>query len=53
MRRLRRKVDEVDGGRHTYVQTLHGVGYRLEAVPRTRDPAPARLSPPCTDAAWR
>jgi DNA-binding response OmpR family regulator len=34
VRRLRRKVDEVDGGGFTYVQTLHGVGYRLEARPR-------------------
>jgi len=34
VRRLRRKVDEVEGGTHTYVQTLHGVGYRLEAVSR-------------------
>lgn len=34
VRRLRRKVDEVEDGSHTYVQTLHGVGYRLEAVPR-------------------
>jgi DNA-binding response OmpR family regulator len=45
VRRLRRKVDEVDDGSHTYVQTLHGVGYRLEAVPRTAQappPAPAQ-----------
>ncbi len=34
VRRLRRKIDEVEDGSHTYVQTLHGVGYRLEAVPR-------------------
>ncbi|HEY7513281.1 MAG TPA: response regulator transcription factor [Vicinamibacteria bacterium] len=34
VRRLRRKVDEVEGGRFTYVQTAHGVGYRLEAHPR-------------------
>jgi len=33
VRRLRRKVDEI-GGRYTYVQTRHGVGYRLEAVVR-------------------
>jgi DNA-binding response OmpR family regulator len=33
VRRLRRKVDEV-GGRFTYIQTLHGVGYRFQAVPR-------------------
>jgi hypothetical protein len=41
VRRLRRKVDEV-GGRFTYVQTQHGVGYRVEAVPRTFPVAPAR-----------
>jgi DNA-binding response OmpR family regulator len=34
VRRLRRKVDEI-GGRYTYVQTTHGVGYRLSAVPRS------------------
>lgn len=33
VRRLRRKVDEV-GGRFTYVQTLHGVGYRFQAMAR-------------------
>lgn len=33
VRRLRRKVDEVNG-RYTYIQTLHGVGYRFLAVPR-------------------
>ena len=33
VRRLRRKVDEV-GGRFTYIQTLHGVGYRFQATPR-------------------
>jgi DNA-binding response OmpR family regulator len=33
VRRLRRKVDEVGGG-YTYVQTQHGVGYRLEAMRR-------------------
>lgn len=33
VRRLRRKVDEIDGA-FTYVQTHHGVGYRFEAVPR-------------------
>jgi DNA-binding response OmpR family regulator len=33
VRRLRRKVDET-GGDYTYVQTLHGVGYRLHATPR-------------------
>lgn len=31
VRRLRRKVDE-SGGRYTYVQTEHKVGYRLEAI---------------------
>lgn len=34
VRRLRRKIDEVPGT-HTYVQTHHGRGYRLEARPRT------------------
>ena len=34
VRRLRRKVDEIPG-RFTYIQTQHGVGYRLEATPRT------------------
>lgn len=33
VRRLRRKVDETPGT-HTYIQTLHGVGYRFEAKPR-------------------
>ncbi len=33
VRRLRRKVDE-SGGRYTYVQTEHKLGYRLEAVPK-------------------
>ncbi|MGD9695127.1 MAG: response regulator transcription factor [Thermoleophilia bacterium] len=33
VRRLRRKVDEV-GGRYTYIQTLHGVGYRFQATLR-------------------
>ncbi len=33
VRRLRRKVDEA-GGRYTYVQTEHKLGYRLEAVPK-------------------
>lgn len=33
VRRLRRKVDEV-GGRFTYIQTFHGVGYRFLATPR-------------------
>jgi DNA-binding response OmpR family regulator len=36
VRRLRRKVDEV-GGAFTYVQTQYGVGYRLEATPRTTE----------------
>ncbi len=33
VRRLRRKVDE-SGGRYTYVQTEHKLGYRREAVPK-------------------
>lgn len=33
VRRLRRKVDEV-GGRFTYIQTLHGVGYRFQVTER-------------------
>jgi DNA-binding winged helix-turn-helix (wHTH) protein len=33
VRRLRRKVDEV-GGHFTYIQTLHGVGYRFQPTPR-------------------
>lgn len=33
VRRLRRKVDEVPGA-FTYVQTLHGVGYRFLTTPR-------------------
>lgn len=33
VRRLRRKVDEASGA-FTYVQTLHGVGYRFMAAPR-------------------
>jgi DNA-binding response OmpR family regulator len=33
VRRLRRKVDEA-GGAHTYIQTLHGIGYRFAATPR-------------------
>jgi DNA-binding response OmpR family regulator len=33
VRRLRRKVDEV-GGRYTYIQTQHGVGYRFLPTPR-------------------
>jgi DNA-binding response OmpR family regulator len=36
VRRLRSKVDECST-RYTHVQTLHGVGYRLEPIPR--DPA--------------
>jgi DNA-binding response OmpR family regulator len=46
VRRLRRKVDEV-GGAHTYIQTLHGVGYRFQATPRRM---PGREGdPPRTD----
>jgi DNA-binding response OmpR family regulator len=33
VRRLRRKVDEVNGT-YTYIQTLHGIGYRFLATPR-------------------
>ncbi|MEQ8834876.1 MAG: response regulator transcription factor [Miltoncostaeaceae bacterium] len=33
VRRLRRKVDE-SAGSFTYIQTLHGVGYRFLATPR-------------------
>ncbi len=33
VRRLRRKVDEVPGA-FTYIQTLHGVGYRFLTTPR-------------------
>ncbi len=39
VRRLRRKVDETAGA-FTYVQTLHGVGYRFVAVPRCMPGAP-------------
>lgn len=54
VRRLRRKVDEVPGA-YTYVQTLHGVGYRFLATPRRMPgapseeptpPAPARANEP-------
>jgi DNA-binding response OmpR family regulator len=41
VRRLRRKVDEINGG-YTYVQTQHGVGYRFDAAPRTLTPTPDR-----------
>ncbi len=43
VRRLRRKVDEA-GGAYTYVQTDHGWGYRLEAVPKAF-PLPGRRRP--------
>jgi DNA-binding response OmpR family regulator len=33
VRRLRRKVDEVNG-EFTYIQTVHGIGYRFRATPR-------------------
>lgn len=33
VRRLRRKVDEVNG-EFTYIQTVHGIGYRFLATPR-------------------
>jgi DNA-binding response OmpR family regulator len=33
VRRLRSKVDE-SSDRYTHIQTLHGVGYRLEPIPR-------------------
>jgi DNA-binding response OmpR family regulator len=39
VRRLRRKVDEVPGG-YTYVQTLHGVGYRFMATRRRMPEGP-------------
>ena len=39
VRRLRRKVDEVPG-RFTYVQTLHGVGYRFLTTPRRMPGSP-------------
>lgn len=45
VRRLRRKVDEIPG-RFTYVQTQHGVGYRLEATPRALPGAAAAMRPP-------
>lgn len=44
VRRLRRKVDESGGG-YTYIQTLHGVGYRFRATPRS---LPAAAGPPPT-----
>lgn len=44
VRRLRRKVDEV-GGAYTYVQTLHGVGYRLLATPRRMPGAAGPAAP--------
>lgn len=40
VRRLRRKIDESGGG-YTYVQTDHGRGYRLEAIPKAF-PLPGR-----------
>ena len=43
VRRLRRKVDE-PAGAYTYVQTLHGVGYRLLATPRAMPGAPRRAN---------
>jgi DNA-binding response OmpR family regulator len=43
VRRLRRKVDETGGG-YTYIQTLHGVGYRFQATPR-RMPAGVPAAP--------
>lgn len=42
VRRLRSKVDE-GPGRHTHVQTLHGVGYRLE--PLLKSDGPRREEP--------
>jgi DNA-binding response OmpR family regulator len=41
VRRLRRKVDEVPGA-FTYVQTLHGVGYRFLTTPRRMPGGPTR-----------
>lgn len=52
VRRLRRKVDEV-GGRFTYVQTLHGVGYRFQATPRRLPGGHERVSDPDMSAAPR
>lgn len=49
VRRLRRKVDEIPG-RYTYVQTQHGVGYRLEALPRVLPGAAPRAPSPGHDA---
>jgi len=37
VRRLRSKVDPVDGA--SYITTLRGLGYRLDAPPKTRPPA--------------
>lgn len=51
VRRLRRKVDEV-GGAYTYIQTLHGVGYRFLTTPRRLPVAvPAALPGPAPDPA--
>jgi DNA-binding response OmpR family regulator len=44
VRRLRRKVDEVGGG-YTYIQTLHGVGYRFQATPRRMPGTPSAEAP--------
>ena len=43
VRRLRRKVDET-GGPFTYIQTLHGVGYRLQPTPRRMPALDGRLT---------
>lgn len=40
VRRLREKVDR-RAGRHTFIQTRYGVGYRLEPVVKSSDPAEA------------
>ncbi|MEW6581344.1 MAG: response regulator transcription factor [Actinomycetota bacterium] len=49
VRRLRSKVDE-GAGRYTHIQTLHGVGYRLEPIGRDPVPADAALPTATLDA---
>jgi len=44
VRRLRRKVDEAPGA-YTYVQTLHGVGYRFLTTPRRMPPGGPDATP--------
>ena len=61
VRRLRRKVDEA-GGAYTYIQTLHGIGYRFLTTPRRMPggpgdeppglrPSPAEPAPPAAPPA--